>query len=123
MSDSAKVLLIEDEDAIREIYKSELELAGFQVDDFGIAKEGLAAFKNNDYDAVVLDIILTDMNGLDVLKQMKQVEGKKETPILLLTTVSQDIVIKKGLELGATAYLHKDHITPDQLAKEIKEIL
>lgn len=118
-----KVLLIEDEDHIREIYKSELDLSGFQTDDFATAKEGLKAFKDNSYDAVLLDIILPDMNGLDVLKEMRRDSQKKDIPILLLTTLHQDIIIRKGLKLGATAYLQKDLITPDKLVDKIREIL
>jgi len=123
MGQKTKVLLIEDEDSIRQIYKDELDFAGFQTDDFGMAKDGLAAFKNNYYDVVVLDIILLDMNGLDVLKEMKKDKQKKDIPILLLTTITQDIIVKKGLALGAKAYLQKDLITPDKLVGKIKEIL
>lgn len=123
MPNKVKVLLIEDEESIREIYKSELELAGFQIDGFEMGKDGLAAFKNNAYDLVVLDILLADINGLDVLKEMRGDSLKKDTPILLMTTVTQEIIVKKGLALGATAYLQKDIITPDKLVDKIKEIL
>lgn len=123
MPDKPKILLIEDEDAIREVYKSELERSGFQTDSFAMGKDGLAAFKNNSYNLVVLDILLTDINGLDVLKEMRKDSQKKGVPILLLTTVTQEIIVKKGLALGATAYLQKDIITPDKLVDKIKEIL
>ena len=123
MRQKPKILLIEDEDAIREIYKSELELSGFQIDAFAMGADGLKAFKKNSYDAVILDIILLDVNGLDVLKEMRKDSQKKDMPILLLTTVTQDIVVKKSLKLGATAYLQKDIITPDKLVGKIKEIL
>lgn len=118
-----KVLLIEDEDSIREIYKTELELFGFSIDDFAMASDGLKAFKNNLYDIVLLDIILLDMNGLDVLKEMRQDAQKKDVPIVLLTSLHQEIIIKQGLKLGATAYLQKDLITPDKLVDKIRDIL
>jgi len=123
MQKTIKVLLIDDEDSIREIYKTELELFGFKTDDFATGKEGLNAFSNNYYDAVLLDIILPDINGLDVLKQMKQDSLKKEIPVLLLTSLHQNIIIRKGLKLGATAYLQKDLITPDKIVDKIKEVL
>ena len=123
MQKTIKVLLIEDEDSIREIYKTELELFGFAIDDFATGLDGLNAFSNNSYDAVLLDIILPDINGLNVLKQMKQDSLKKEIPVLLLTSLHQDIIIRKGLKLGAIAYLQKDLITPDKLVEKIKEIL
>ena len=123
MQKTIKVLLIEDEDSIREIYKTELELFGFNIDDFAMASDGLRAFKNNLYDIVLLDIILLDMNGLDVLKEMRQDAQKKDVPIVLLTSLHQDIIIKQGLKLGATAYLQKDLITPDKLVDKIRDIL
>ena len=123
MQKTIKVLLIEDEDSIREIYKTELELFGFAIDDFATGLDGLNAFSNNSYDAVLLDIILPDINGLNVLKQMKQDNLKKEIPVVLLTSLHQDIIIKQGLKLGATAYLQKDLITPDKLVEKLKEIL
>lgn len=100
-----------------------MDYAGFQTDDFGMGKDGLKAFKDNLYDVVVLDIILLDMNGLDVLREMKQDSQKKDIPIILLTTLTQNIIVKKGLDIGARAYLHKDEITPDKLVDKIKEIL
>ena len=123
MQKTIKVLLIEDEDSIREIYKTELELFGFAIDDFATGLDGLNAFSNNYYDVVLLDIILPDINGLNVLKQMKQDSLKKEIPVLLRTSLHQDIIIRKGLKLGAIAYLQKDLITPDKLVEKIKEIL
>lgn len=123
MQKTIKILLIDDEDPIREIYKTELELFGFKIDDFATGKDGLNAFNNNAYDIVLLDIILPDINGLDVLKQMKQDSLKKEIPVILLTSLHQDIIIRKGLKLGATAYLQKDLITPDKIVEKIKNIL
>lgn len=118
-----KVLLIEDEDFIREIYKEELESSGFLVDDFPTGQQGLDAFLENMYDIVVLDIILPDINGLQILKTIKQHESKKNIPVLLLTNLDQDLVVKQGLEFGAIAYLEKVENTPASVVNKIKIIL
>lgn len=118
-----KILLIEDEDYIREIYKEEIESAGFTVDGFPTGQQGLEAFKNNAYDLVVLDIVLPDINGLHVLKQIKQDKDKNNVPVLLLTNLDQDIIVKQGLEFGAEAYLEKVSNTPDIIVDKIESIL
>lgn len=118
-----KLLLIEDEDSIREIYKEELESSGFLVDAFPTGQQGITAFRNNTYDLVLLDIILPDINGLNILRQIKQDKVKMDVPVVLLTNLDQDIIVKQGLELGATAYLHKVSNTPDVIVDKIKDIL
>ena len=117
-----KILFIEDEDYIREIYKEELESADFVVDDFPTGRQGIDAFYKNTYDLVVLDIILPDINGLHILKEIKGDKAKKNIPVLLLTNLDQDIIIKQGLELGAEAYLEKVANTPDTIVHKIKSI-
>lgn len=118
-----KILLIEDEDYIREIYKDQLESAGFLVDDYATGSQGLDAFGKNPYDLVVLDIILPDINGLHVLEQIKEDNLKKEIPVLILSNADQDIIIKQGFKLGAADYLQKVQSTPDMIVDKIKFML
>lgn len=118
-----KLLLIEDEKFIREVYKDELESVGFLVDGFATGNEGLKAFKENSYDLVVLDIILPDINGLHVLKEMKNDAVKKDTPVLILSNADQDIVIRQGLALGAEDYMQKVQSTPDMIVDKINFII
>ena len=118
-----KILLIEDEDYIRAIYKEEIESSGFSVDAFPTGQQGLDAFHKNLYDIVLLDIILPDINGLHILKEIKKDNVKKNIPVLLLTNLDQDIVVKQGLEFGAAAYLEKVANTPDTVVDKIKSIL
>ena len=118
-----KILLVEDEEYIRDIYKDELKSCGFIVDAFETGREALKAFGENNYDLVILDIILPDINGLNILKTIKLDELKKNTPVLLLTNLDEDIIIKQGLKLGAADYLQKVLTTPDMIVDKIKFIL
>ncbi len=118
-----KILLIEDEDFIRQIYKDQIDSAGFSTDAFATGREGLAAFKTNKYDLVVLDIILPDFNGLHILKEMKNDTLKKDIPVLILSNADQEIIIKQGLTLGAEDYLQKVQSTPDMIVDKIKFII
>ena len=121
--DKKKVLLIEDEDYIRDLYKRQLELANIATDAFATGKEGLASIKTQKYDLVLLDIMLPDTNGLQVLKEIKQNEQTKNIPVVLLTNLGQDAVIKEGFQLGSEGYLLKSSYTPNQIVQEVKNIL
>lgn len=119
----SKLLLVEDEEYIRDLYKRQLDLAGLMTDAFGMGNDGLAAAEKNAYDLILLDIMLPDINGLQILQKIKQNPISKATPVVLLTNLGQDAVIKQGFELGADGYLVKAAYTPDQIVQEIKNIL
>src|SRR3990167_11424579 len=102
-----KIVLIEDDDLIRELYKDELTAAGFNLDAFPTGREGLEAISKNRYDLLLLDIMLPDTNGLEVLKKIKLNPKTKGLPVVLLTNLGQDSIIKEGFKLGAEDYLIK----------------
>lgn len=119
----AKILLVEDEDFIRQLYKRQFEKAGFVIDDFANGKTGLDAALKNTYDLILLDIMLPDVNGIDILKQVKESQQVGKTPVVMLTNLGQDDVIKEGFKYGATGYLIKAAYTPDQVVQEVSNIL
>jgi two-component system, OmpR family, response regulator ResD len=118
-----KILLIEDEDYIRDLYKRQLDNAGLSTDAFATGQEGLAAITKNHYDLLLLDIMLPDTNGLQILKEVKQNPATKTTTVVLLTNLGQDVIIKEGFELGAEGYLIKASLTPNQVVQEVKNAL
>lgn len=118
-----KILLVEDEDFIRDLYKRQLSLAGFKTDAFGTGNEGLDAALHNQYDLILLDIMLPGMNGLDILKRIRENEKTKETPVFLLTNLGQESAMKEGTALGATEYIIKAAVTPDQIVTMAKNLL
>lgn len=118
-----KALIIEDEQFIRDIYKRQLEKSGITVDGFSNGTEGLQSISQNKYDIILLDIMLPDLNGLEILKQVKQNPDTKNIPVIMLTNLGQDEVIKEGFSLGAQGYFIKASYTPDQIVQEVKNIL
>src|SRR3989338_7011257 len=90
-----KVLLVEDEDFIRDLFKRQLDLSGFSTDAFGTGQDGLAAITKNAYDLVLLDIMLPDINGLQILQSIRQNPVTKNIVVVLLTNLGQDAVIKQ----------------------------
>lgn len=118
-----RVLLVEDEEFIRDLFKRQLDLSGFSTDAFGTGNDGLAALGKNAYDLVLLDIMLPDINGLQILQNIRSNPTTKGIAVVLLTNLGQDAVIKQGFELGADGYLVKAAYTPDQIVQEVKNIM
>lgn len=123
LAGNKRIVMVEDEESIRELYKRQLTLAGLQVDAFANGKDGLNATLNGQYDLILLDIMLPDINGLEILKQVKANDKTKATPVILLTNLGQDAVIKEGFQLGAEGYILKSAYTPDQIIQEVKNVL
>lgn len=119
----AKVLLVEDEPSIRDLYNRQLTKAGFTVIAVDDGLKGLQELKVDSFDALLLDIMLPGMNGLQILREFKQNFPNSQTKVILLTNLGQDEVIKEGFALGANAYLIKASYTPDQVVTEVQNIL
>lgn len=120
---SKKILLVEDEDFIRELYTRQLVKAGFVVKGVVDGQSGLDILKNEQFDLLLLDIMLPGINGLQLLREFKTQNPKSPMITILLTNLGQEAVIKEGFELGAQAYLIKASYTPDQVVNEVKNAL
>lgn len=118
-----KILLVEDEDFIRDLYTRQLTQAGFLVKGAADGPSGLTALKQEVFDLLLLDIMLPGMNGLQVLREFKTQNPNSPMITILLTNLGQEAVIKEGFELGAQAYLIKASYTPDQVVNEVKNAL
>lgn len=99
------LLIIEDERGLLESIKKLFEEKNFIVDIIDNGEDGYYYALNNNYDAIILDIMLPKMNGLEVLKKLR--ENKITTPILILTAKQTEYDELKGLNLGADDYLSK----------------
>lgn len=118
-----KILLVEDEDFIRELYVRQLTKAGFAVKSAVDGQSGLNVLKTEQFDLLLLDIMLPGMNGLQLLREFKTNYPNSPMITILLTNLGQEAVIKEGFELGAQAYLIKASYTPDQVVTEVKNAL
>lgn len=122
-SQGQKVLLVEDEDLIRELYARQLTKAGYLVKAVIDGKAALDTLKIEQFDLLLLDIMLPGINGLQVLREFKQANPNSPAKVVMLTNLGQDTVIKEGFDLGANAYLIKASYTPDQVVQEVKTVL
>lgn len=123
MDPNKKILLVEDEALIRELYARQLTRAGFMVTPVETGELAVEAIKKEDFVLILLDIMLPGINGLEVLKQLKTLKPQAKTVVILLTNLGQETVIKEGFELGAQAYLIKTSYTPDQVVTEVQNAL
>ncbi len=118
-----KILLVEDEDFIRELYVRQLTKNGFLIKSAVDGQSGLEMLKQESFDLLLLDIMLPGMNGLQLLREFKTQYPNSKMITILLTNLGQEAVIKEGFELGAQAYLIKASYTPDQVVNEVKNAL
>ncbi len=119
------ILLVEDEENIRKLYQSLLETEGYQVE---LAADGTQAFQkiqSGGFDLVLLDIVLPEVGGLEILERLKEQENRAQSlrSIVLLTNLTEQEAIAQGIELGARGYLIKSDYDPDEFLQQIKDFL
>jgi two-component system response regulator MtrA len=110
----ARILLVEDDPSIREVTAIGLERAGFTVATANDGVEGLARFRAEPFDLVLLDIMLPRLDGLEVCRQIRQTST---IPIVMLTARADTIDIVVGLEAGADDYVRKPFEVPELVAR------
>jgi len=118
-----KVLLVEDDSAIIDIYTIMLNKAGFDVQNVTLGQDAINAVQNKDEaqpDVVLLDLILADMNGTDVLKAIRKDEATKHLKVFILT--NQQELPDMG-DVKPDKFIIKANITPTKLVEKIKEAL
>jgi len=114
-----RILLVEDDPRLAEMLSEYLGQAGFRVTVAPLGAAALERLAGADYDAVVLDLMLPDMDGLDVCRQLRT---RADTPVLMLTARGEPIDRIVGLELGADDYLPKP-FQPRELLARLRAIL
>lgn len=115
-----KILLVEDDPAIRRALLDDFKHEGYEVDYAVNGEDGLKMGLNPDYDIILLDLMLPGIDGLDICKELKRKEI--DTPIIMVTAKSQDWDKVIGLELGADDYVTKP-FSPFELRARVKAVL
>lgn len=118
-----RILIIEDDFFIRDLYLRQFTKSGFLVDTAENGPDGILKAEEQHPDAILLDIMLPKMSGLEVLRKLKGSDKTKNCTVILLTNLSEDETIKQGFEIGAEGYLIKSAYTPEQVVKEVAKLL
>lgn len=119
-----KILVVEDDQFLREFYQELFQAEGYFVDTASDGEIGLSKLQSNEYNLVLLDLMLPKKDGVQILRDLKLKPAKSlNITIVVLTNLGQDAVIKQCFELGANGYLIKSALNPDQVLTEVKSYL
>ena len=121
--DDVRVLFVEDDALVAQMYRLKLELDGYVVD---IAGDGLAALeKARDLqpDIIFLDIRLPKLDGLSVLEHLRQDPSTEHTPVVILSNWNEKELVDRGIKLGALDHLIKSQTTPARLSQRLADWL
>ena len=112
----SKILIVEDEAAIADLERDYLELSGFEVEVANDGQTGLDKALNEDYDLVILDLMLPGTDGFEICRKVR---AEKNTPIIMVSAKKDDIDKIRGLGLGADDYMTKP-FSPSELVARVK---
>ena len=124
MAAPARILVVEDDQALRDLYVLILKDAGFSVEEAADGEAALAAMQKGGFDLVLLDIVLPKMDGIRILERLK--EFPPDSPIkkiVVLSNLGHDEIIGNAMALGSVGYLIKSDYTPDQIVLRVQEFL
>ena len=112
----SKILIVEDEESIAELEKDYLELSGFEVETERDGNSGLERALADDFDLLILDLMLPGADGFEICKKVREV---KNLPILMVSAKKDDIDKIRGLGMGADDYMTKP-FSPSELVARVK---
>lgn len=121
-----KILLVEDDMPTVDIYKTALEFSKFEVETAGLGKEAIEKIekaKSKKPDLIILDLILPDMSGIEVLKKIRENKETKDTPVFMFTNYPNPEIGEKGYSFGLDEFILKTDYTPTEIVKLVKKKL
>ena len=117
------VLIIEDSTTVRHLYRMTFEKEGFEVLEAGNGRDGWVLAYQKMPDAIVLDMILPDIHGLEVLKKIRSNSTTKSIPVLALTSLREIKDVQQAINLGANYYSVKGSDSPEKIVNMIYKLL
>lgn len=119
-----KILYIEDEQILREVYKEEFKNEGIDIETASDGEEGLTKVQEIKPDLILMDINMPKMDGITVLKKIKQNELTKHIPVIMLTNQSEEKPESEiAIKMGAVSYMVKAESNPKQVVDKAREVL
>lgn len=118
---SKRVLIAEDSGATQKFISYTLRSRGYHVEICGDGLDALSRYAAEEFDCVILDIMMPRMNGLDVLAEIRSQYPDRKTPIILLTSETRPDDQKRGLDLGASSFVAKP-FKPEQLLEVVEKL-
>lgn len=118
-----KVLIIEDEISLQDLYADFLREANFDVSTASDGDKAIELINSLDWDILLLDIMLPKLDGTEILKRVKADPNLKSKPIVVLSNLESDLIVRECIDLGANEFLIKSDITPQTILDTVKKYL
>ncbi|MCB9823255.1 response regulator [Candidatus Nomurabacteria bacterium] len=119
----AKILLVEDDSNLREIYGARLGAEGHEITSAKDGEEALAVAVKAKPDLIISDVMMPKISGFDMLDILRSTAETKDVKIIMMTALSQDEDRKRGTDLGADRYIVKSQVTLDDVVAIVNEVL
>lgn len=119
MAPQVKILVVDDEDRIRRLLKMYLERENYVIDEAENGVDALELALANDYDCILLDLMMPEKDGIEVCKELRE---EKTTPVIMLTAKGEEANRVQGFEVGADDYIVKP-FSPREVVLRVKAIL
>ena len=118
----AKVLLVEDDNNLREIFEMRLQAEGYQTFTAGNGEEGLSVAMKEKPDLIIADVMMPKLSGFDMLETLRAAPEMKNTKVIMMTALGQAEDQDRGKSLGVVKYLVKSQATLEDFARTVKEV-
>jgi two-component system alkaline phosphatase synthesis response regulator PhoP len=118
-----KILFVEDDSMISDIYEKKFKASGFDVVKASTGGEVLAHLRKQKFDLVLLDLILPEMTGIDVLKKIREDKNIADSKVAIFSNLGEEEHFEEANELGAVAYITKAAYTPSEAVEEIRKLI
>ncbi len=123
MADKTKVLMVDDDEFLLDMYSVKFKENGFEIDVARSGGEALDKIAKAKYDIMLLDIIMPMLDGFEVLARMKRERIAADMPVVVFSNLGQKEDIERGMSLGAKDYIIKAHFTPSEVVEKVKHIV
>lgn len=124
MKKAKKILIVEDDEVLRNFYLELLTAEGFQVVEAVDGTVGEKLIWQGGFDLIILDIVLPRKDGMEILRNLRKTKpASPNGPIVILTNLGQESIVKEAFLLGAAGYIIKSAFNPDQILGEIRNFL
>jgi len=123
VQEKIKVLVVEDDSFLRELISKKLSDNNFEVIQADNGALALEIAKKESLKIILLDLIIPEKDGFEVLQELKSDPRTQNIPVVILSNLGQKEEIQKGLNMGAVDFLVKAHFTPDEILAKVKQIL
>jgi DNA-binding response OmpR family regulator len=118
-----KILIIDDDATVNDLWSIAFKNAGFETISASMAQEGIDTAKTQQPDFILLDQIMPDMKGNDVLKMLKSDATTQKIPVALISNYSDKQLMQEAIQAGAIDYILKYQIEPQDLVDKVKNLL